>query len=320
MSLVARAQKTSLLGVHDLPEHELPYEALGEDRQPYDLNDAVAITQLKAALAALGAYWSDRLARLDPATETRWQHIDVATAAWEPAAADEFAFAVGRLRGAGWQVSGPYAVETPVGPQPTATGLELVAGAVNQLLGGTPRMTHYETWRGGVFAPPSLISGPSPSDPVTAQYFYGAGFKLPPAQVQGGVASGLQLVREALTTAWSDAMLEGQPEAYRASIEKRILEMRSERDKLVEIAIANAPPREGQTVVEHVAQAECLKIGGIWDPSAGSCAITEKQKAESGGTNYAPWILLALGAAGVGYALWKSRQPSYGFARRNNRG
>lgn len=320
MSLVARAQRTSLLGVHDIGEQDLPYESLGEDKQPYDLGNVTAVKELKTALVTLGYYWSDKLARPDPSTETRWSQIDLASEGWEPAAADELAFAIGRLRGAGWQVKEPYAFETPVGPQPTPTGLELIAGAVNQLLGGSPRMAHYEAWRGGVMAPPSVISGPSATDPVTPNYFYGTAFKVAPANVEGGVAAGLQMVRTALTEAWKDAMAPDKDESYRREVEKRIIDMRAERDKLVEIAIANAPPREGKTVVEHVAAEQCTGSGGVWNPSDGTCVFMAQKKDEPSPKNYVPWVVLGLGALGVGYAWWKSRGPSYAPARRGFRG
>lgn len=306
VSFVAKAHGASLLGVHGLPESDLPYESLGVVRQPYDLNEPAAAIQLKTALVALGTYWSDRLAKPDPAKETRWTKIDVSTPYWEPEAADELAFAIGRLRGLGWQVPPPYAVETAVGPQPTATGLELIAGAVNDLLGGVPKMTHYESWRGGWVAPPSLISGPSATDPVAPNYTYGPGFKLPPYEVEGGVASGLQLVREALTKAWVDAMTPDKDESYRLDVEARIIDMRAQRNQLVEIAIAGTTPREGNTVVEHVEPEACSKSGGIWDPADLTCTVKAKEPVAE--RSYAPWILLGLGAAGVGYALWKSSQ------------
>jgi hypothetical protein len=315
LSIVAKAQGTSILGVHGIEESELPYESLGEDKTPYDLNDPVAIQQVKSALLALGRYWSDRVAREDPAIETRWSWIDPSVPSWDPSTADEFAFAVGRLRGLGWQVSGPYAVETPVGPQPTATGLELIAGAVNDLLGGTPRMTHYEAWRGGWVSPPSVISGPAPSDPVSPCQFYGPAFNLPPYGLTGGLAGALELVRRALTQAWIDAMEPGQNEAYRKAVEQRILEMRGERDRIVEIAIAGEPIREGQTTVEHLAPEACANAGGIWNAVTYSCdPPAPKAPASPSGTNYAPWVLLALGAGGVAYALWKRNENLKGQA------
>ena len=297
MDMVRRAQQTSLLGNYELPgreEQAAPYVQLGDTSIPYDLDAPGVIAEIKAALVALGQRAADRFQTSDPAIETRYKDIlldeDVPT--WDAATADEFAIAIGRYRGWGWQVPGPYAVMTPGGPQPTATGLELIAGAVNELLGGFPRMVRYEQWRSGAFAPPSMVSGPKANAPVRRTSNFGTTFLYSPPDAPGDVLEQVAAADRMLSDAWAGAMQAGS-EQERAVYASTMVLGRSVRDAWVREAIAQTPVREGTTEVEHVDQSACVNLGGQWDAATNECKALEPAQAET--ESSAPWIILAVG-------------------------
>lgn len=145
--------------------------------QPYDLNTPGSVAEIKRALYELAKRGADPLQNpTDPVTETVWKELEWTgpyADAWTGQASDELVTALSRYAQAS-EIPGPYIqlggsnlgkYGIVGGAQPTAAGLEVLAGAVEQRLGGQPIMQKYLEWRGGTFAPPSTVSGP-PSDAV----------------------------------------------------------------------------------------------------------------------------------------------------------
>lgn len=160
----------------------IEFGSMGQDvasdmDKPFDLNEPGVVLEIKKALVALAQADADPLRNPDdPIQETVWQEIVMTgphAEAWEGAAADELVTAMSRYAPTSGIV-GPYVqlggsqfgkYGIVGGAQPTAAGLEVLAGAVQQRLGGQPVMGSYLKWRGGAFSPPSTVSGP----PSTAQ-------------------------------------------------------------------------------------------------------------------------------------------------------
>lgn len=162
--------------------HISPYISLpmGGDKSPFDLNAPGVVLEIKQALIALAVRGSDPVNNSDPIQEDAWKNIvttgDYANG-WDGPTADEFVCMLSRYRG---MIDGPYlqsSAPAPVGivggPQPMARGLEVLAGAVEEVLGGMPTMTKYLAWRDGYFDPPSSVSAPDPTDPVKFCTFQG---------------------------------------------------------------------------------------------------------------------------------------------------
>lgn len=146
--------------------------------QPYDLNVPEHVIELKLALFELAKRDADSFRNPDdPIKERRYKDMILDgryAASWDGATADEFVMAISRYQGDS-SLSGPFmqiggsrfGAGIVGGPQPTAQGLEVIAGAVEQRLGGTPKMSNYLGWRGGAIPPPSSISGPDENAVVT---------------------------------------------------------------------------------------------------------------------------------------------------------
>lgn len=305
MDWVSRMQQRSLLAGYERPvreEQASPYIQLGDTSIPYDLNQPGVVRELKLALRKLGELSADSHRTSDPAIETRWQDIvvDEEVPSWDAATADEFAIAVGRYRGWGWQVPEPYARSTPGGPQPTASGLELIAGAVNELLGGHPRMVIYEQWREGTFEPPSVISGPPANAAVIDVSYFGPAYMATPAGTAQDIVMQINEAERMLTEAHAGAMVASN-ENERAHYAAMMLLARSIRDAWVRTAQAQAPIRTGETTVDPVAPDACAKLGGSYDPATGSCHRVET--ASSKPSSATPWIVLAVGGLLVGSSL-----------------
>jgi hypothetical protein len=310
MDWVQRMQSSSLLAGYERPvreEQASPYVQLGNTSVPYDMNQPGVVRELKRALATLGALAADPLRNADPAIETRWKDIvaDEPVPSWDAATADEFAIAVGRYRGWGWQVPEPYARSTPGGPQPTASGLELVAGAVNQLLGGHPRMAIYEQWREGTFEPPSVISGPPANAPVIDVSYLGPSYVAMPPSTAPDIGQQINEAERMLTEAHAAAMV-AENETDRARHAATMLLARSIRKAWVAEAQAQAPTRTGETTVDPVAPDACARLGGSYDPTTGGCLRVESASAEP--SSATPWIVLAVGALLVGSSLLEQRK------------
>lgn len=306
MDLVRRAQAESLMGPYEPvpgPERAAPYVGVGQMQGPYDFSEPVAILEMKAALKALGELAADKFRTSDPAIETRWRDIIAGEPSWDAAAADEFAIAIGRYRGLGVQVPGPYAVDTPGGPQPTATGLELIAGAVNDLLGGSPRMLNYESWRGGSFAPPSIVSGPAADTPVIHTDYFGTDFRLPPADTRPDVLEQIVAANGMITDAQKDAMFNRPAESEQVRAQKAADMMlgRSIRDAWIAEALAESEVT-GETHELTVPEKEraCIDLGGQWN---GESCVTPPEPAPSTSSPASPaasrGALVALGSLGL---------------------
>jgi hypothetical protein len=176
-----RQQQTSLLGsnyeaVGAVEQAHSPYDGLGAAaKAPFDLNDPEAVAEIKRALVALAERDADPFqGPSDLITETVWKEVDPTSPAWDGQTADEFVAAISRYApntgvfGPYMQLGGSKYGEHGIvgGPQPTANGLEIIAGAVETKLNGTPRMSKYLAWRGGMFNPPSMVSKPPPGSVV----------------------------------------------------------------------------------------------------------------------------------------------------------
>jgi hypothetical protein len=300
IDIVRRAHQTSLLGALD---GEAPYQDLGGvNRAPYDLNAPGNIAEVKDVLRALGAKASS-----EGADETRYQAIrDDAGGlpTWDPASADELVLTLGRYRDVQWLsatgIEEPWWVQTPVGPQPTATGLEMLAGAAGYVL-GQPMMPGYLAWRGGYLTPPSRVSGPSATDPVIPVSYYGPDFIYTPPGAPEPHASGIASVEAGLLADWSSAAA-GTNAAERVALAASMVARRALREALIRAAIAVMPPREGSTSVEHVDEQACAKASGTWDAATGTCTVP-------GGTSKSSFWLWLIGMnVGMAGVYWLTRK------------
>lgn len=317
LEFLSRVQSASLMGPYEPADPEelaAPYVGVGDTSIPYDLGAPGIIREVKQALKALGVLAADRHRTPDPAIERRYEAIviDEDVPSWDAASADEFAIAIGRYRGWGLQVPWPWASDSAGGPQPTATGLELLAGAVNDQLGGHPRMVMYEQWRQGTFAPPSRVSGPDADAPVVPLTYFGVEYTAAPATVEPDIAEQISASERMLSDAWTSAMT-ATTEEERAYLASTMQLARSLRTAWVAQAQARAPEREGTTVVEPLAPTACVKLGGRWDEQQHRCVPPPEQAAPS---SSAPWLILAVGGLLVaGSFLSKDRARLTGGLR-----
>jgi hypothetical protein len=291
LKLIRGAHSASLLGLGEAPYIDLS----GDDKPPYDLNAPGVLGEIKAVLRALG----QKLTEGQSPREQRWMSIrddDSGIPTWDEASADSFALMLGRIASVQWLsatgIEEPWSVETPVGPSPTATGLEMLAGASLYYL-GSPGMPAYLAWRGGTLGPPSRVSGPSATDRVVPPSYFGP-FLYVPAGLPEPFATSLFAVEEALRADWRDAAA-ASDETARIMIAGNMLIHRLARDAIIGESVGHIPPREGQTEIAHVDEDACGRAGGSWDGAAGSCVVKSKYG----------WLWLAaipVGVAGV-YAL-----------------
>jgi hypothetical protein len=295
-----------------------PYVGFGAIDKPFDLKAPGAIQEVKRALVALAAYEADPFrSKEDPATELIWKHIDPTSPSWDPMTAMEYALAVGRYAqeyGTGlFDIPPPYAQMSDPGPQPTATGLELLAGAVAQHLGGTPAMPMYLAWRSlgctVCLAPPSKVSGPKPTDPVLPTDDFGTKFLYPPpAELAKDPEAGAALAKlEAeLAGDWKTAMT-AKHETERATIAFKYLTDRIGRDALVAMLIARAKVRIGTTTVDPSTIQACLEHGGSWNTVTNGCEARPMTTASAGGSIPVVGIVVAAGATAAVLYWWNKR-------------
>jgi len=159
--------------------------ALGDTGQPFDLNAPGVVREIKTALIELARAGADPLRNpTDPIVETTWKRLSdemgdpQAVDAWTGAAADQYVTMLSRYGDIRGDLDGPFTqlggskfgkYGIVGGAQPTAHGLEVLAGAVRRDL-GRGMMPLYESWRGGMFDPPSAVSAPAPTarvEPIT---------------------------------------------------------------------------------------------------------------------------------------------------------
>lgn len=293
-----------------------PYVAFGADLPPYDLGAQGAVAEVKRALRALGELHADPLRNppgTDIATETTWKAITLHDDLWDDVAAEEFLLAVSRYRGLGWQVPEPYAQlgEPGAAPQPTIGGLELIAGAVHDRLGGSPPMVRYEQWREAgcvvCFDPPSAMSRP----PATTPVFRTKQIPLvhtPPADAPKDLLAKVVAADAAQQSLWLQATM-AETEAARAKFAVAMQAARVARAVAVQAAVDAAPERTGVTLLDEAFR-QCVAKRWIWDPYEKKCsppvvAAAKPPHRSSGGL----WVALGLLAAGgVGVALWRQKR------------
>jgi hypothetical protein len=294
MKLIRAAHSASFLGVG-----EAPYVDLGAgDAPPYDMNAPGVIGEVKAVLVDLAQKLT---AGVSPA-DTRWQSIrddQDGVPTWDEATADELVLMLGRIRNLQWLATAgieePWWSIAPVGPIPTATGLEMLAGATSYFAG--PPMPRYLAWRSGTIAPPSRVSGPSASAPVVPPSYYGP-FLYAPAGMPEPYASSLATIEAAMLADWGSAAT-ASDETARSVIAGNMLIHRAARDAIISQALSLIPPREGVTTVAHVDAEACAKVGGTYDEASGRCNVK----------SIASWLWLLSIPVGIG-AVYYATRPS----------
>jgi len=255
------------------------YVSLAGFEKPYDLNIPGAVFEIKRALVALAVFGSDpNLNPDDPIKETIWQRI-TQDDSWDSSVADEFVFAMSRyknLYGSNQvQQGGSPPTNMVGGLQPTASGLECLAGAVKQRLGGYPPMTMFLAWRGGTFDPPSSISGPASNAQVIPSVNRGAMASsldyvpLSPNAIPEEKTS-VAILDQQLDACWK-MILNASNETDRLTGQQCIEGVRLIRNTSVNTINLTAQQRTGTTTVESGAGIACQKAGGTYDPASGDC-------------------------------------------------
>jgi len=284
---ILRAQRASLFG---LGNAIYSGPGLGADLPAYDLGAPGVIRELKRALVALASAESDpfKKSAADVATEQTWKLI-TDDDSWDGPAAEEFLLAISRYRPHAiidaLHISEPYVQQGLPGgpPQPVVNGLELIAGAVRQKIGGVPAMVKYEAWRAQgctfqatCFAPPSTISKPPDATPVLLTQ---RGVRIVPSAnadpAQLGLVAALDAQQQAV---WKFAMA-ATNEQQRAQLASSMVSARTTRDAAALAAGGVVPPQPpqpvqpGPPVVVTPAETACVTAGGFWDPSKLACTM-----------------------------------------------
>lgn len=257
LSTIERMQRQSLFGYtygnETTPNNE--YMGFGAVMSAYDLNTPGAIAEIKRAMVALAQLSNPFGGAADPVIETTWKLItddDI----WDEAAGEEFLLAMSRYRnasGLNWpHIAEPYVQPGLEGslPQPTVSGLELLAGAAVNLA-PSARMKLYEQWRSTgctlCIKPPSNVSMPGKATPVLLTVNVGSRLAVPPQAPQdlAAVAAGFDAD---LQTMWNVA-LASPSEALRASNATVMRVIQKSRDDAAMAAINATPIRQGVTTV-----------------------------------------------------------------------
>jgi LPXTG-motif cell wall-anchored protein len=327
-----------------------PYLSLGEEpraamSQPFDLNAPGVPLEIKQALVALARVDADPLtAQGDPIRETVWQELVLSGPyqdAWEGAAADEFVTAISRYAPASG-IPGPYVrlgggagkYGIVGGAQPTAAGLEVLAGAIQTKLGGVPSMQRYLAWRGGVFAPPSTISGPPAGAAVlpiqrSGKFWDPTGYTPMWSGAPADIRQNVERLDESLISCIQSQVTLQTEEQRLIGINDCLRSVRAARHQLVLLANKDAPLPEcpdGSHYDRSAARCvpntpidlppvdipipgteECVAdlIASGRSPEDAKALCTETAK-----TGSSPWLGIAVGAGlGLGaYYLWKRRE------------
>jgi len=238
-----------------------------EAQRVYDLNQPGRVKEIKDVLYHLSKLKSDSLQT--PAeelqTEDTWKHMRRSgqhADAWDGATADAFVLAIGRYKDlAGYLLSPPPMSQLLIefqggktgvigGPQPTIAGMEMLAQAARQLLGGAPQLSQYVQWRGGDLS--SLLDLPPDAKvfPVLkAGPIYDArGWTLawrdgPVAQANPQLVDELDLVEDSIQANWR--MAQDEPdEKGREERASSLISNRATRDQIVREMNKGAPPRD----------------------------------------------------------------------------
>jgi hypothetical protein len=294
----------------------------GDTSKPFDLNAPGVVVEIKKALVALAQADADPLRNPDdPIQETVWQHIVLQgphADAWEGAAADELVTAMSRyapttgLQGPFVQLGGSKFGKYGIvgGAQPTAQGLEVLAGAVQQRLGGQPAMTKYLAWRGGAFAPPSTVSGPPANAQVIPSGRHGAfwdpsGYTPLWDGAPDNLKQAVTQLDESLIACiqqQADLKTEGQ---RLIGINDCLLPTRASRHQAVLLANEGAPPPECPAGHSYdAAQGRCVEDTGIVDLPPPSMADCVKAYMEIEGKSRAEAEAICMGPGASGDTRW----------------
>jgi len=312
LAWIARMQHEQILGLggetytYGQIRHALPYSGLGADLAPYDLNAPGAVAEVKRSLRSLAEAESDPFKKcpIEVVTETTWKDLtddDV----WDEAAAEEMLLAASRYRGMGWQVPPPYVQqgEPGGGPQPSVNGLELIAGAANQRLGGSTKMKLYEAWRKAgctfqatCFDPPSAVSRPASETAVTRTLVTGPRKVAPPTATDDYQAA-IKAADDYQQALWMQAA-EAPNETERLRLALFMKQAAQARDAVVDAAAAAAPVRTGTTTVDD-ANRKCQDAGGKYDVATGICTGAKKKEPSQAGL----YIGVGLAAVALFWAL-----------------
>lgn len=288
LDYIKRAQAIRLSGVgSEDSRHPLqPYVALGATQSPsYDFSLPGAVTEVKRALVAL-------------ALKEALDHTDLSTDdVWDAETALEFALMVGRHRSRWpWALSDPFMSDAPYPSslQPTVNGLELLAGAANAELDKTSKLSTYETWRGGAFAPPSVISRPPPTAGIRPTYAISPRTFVPsdaPADLAAAVGALDTMKKQLLLSA-----IVANSEPLRAEIRSAYGHVVDDREQAVAGAI------QGSDLVAR-ARADCQGASGQWDDPSETCTMPGRLPASASVSGTDPTgagVLVMLGLVGAG--------------------
>ena len=311
-----------------------PYalRALGEGEVPYDLNTPGAVKEIKDVLIALGKQQADPIANpSDPQIEKIYSFIDTSPGfedAWDGATADALVLAIGRYKDlAGFMFSpGSFAQLQPQtdefgnetivgGPQPTVSGLEVLAQAARKLLHDSPQLDHYVAWRGGSLTNP--FSSP-PKQNVVSSTKLGRAWdphgwtvawrKGPVATANPDLVGKLDLTEESLRTSWNAAQLETSEQARKARADA-LSSDRLARDAIVRQLNAGATePTCSEQSVWSAKDGACMPRcdpSTTYNPTTGQCELT-LPVVEIVSPQPLSWLAKAgvtAGAAVVGFAL-----------------
>lgn len=317
--MIRRAQSEQLFGfAGELEDVYSPYQggtrSLGDTSLPYDLNAPGAVAEIKNALRGIAALQSQKevvvgpvkVASVDPVQETVWQQMG-SDDTWNLATALEFVFFATR-NGLDKQFPAqpPYFVDGkyPSGPQPTVSGLELLASAVNTLLSdSSSKLKIYEAWRGGVFSPPSFVSQPS-SDAKVVQTANFRPTTFLPADASAASKQALADADNKVAFSWKAAAA-SKDESQRVAVAKQLTDAATEREKVISDASMTTPSLK-------TAEQNCIESGGTWNAAKQTCIIqreppppdnknTPPARAEESNTML--WVLGGLAIVGVAGAL-----------------
>jgi len=290
---------------------------LGAEASAYDLKGLGSVREIKRALKALGKNLFDPFKQKNPITETTWQQL-TDDDAWDGVTADAFTIAVGRYNKKFWGITGPFMFDAPSGPQPTAHGLELIAGAVNQFLGGHPRMDHYLTWRGGHFDPPSVISGPPADSPITLTTNFGPSFLQLPAdtsEIAPEVLTSLAGQEQAMREMWI-ACVDAKLESTRSFLAEGLAGTRALRQAMMRLARTQALKKpceaKGWVWVETETEAYCTEPPTAYVPPVEKTPpVSPPPKSPTSKTSLGLIVIGLVGVAG----WWLTRPKATGVAR-----
>lgn len=311
--------------------------AMGSVSVPFELDETATI-ELKMALHALASRASDPLLNpIDPATERSWTRMALSgpfAGAWDGPSSDELVTALSRYAKSSG-ISGPY-VQLQAGgngryginggPQPTPAGLEVIAGAVETILGGAPRMSKYLAWRGGVFAPPSSVSGPGLSsivipNPRPGKVWQPDGYTTVWPDGDPEWVAIVGQLDDSLVSCWEQQLTLTSETARRIGLDQCILSTRASRDQAVRKANEGVPSPICPEFHEWDATALiCQRLPGVIDlpevvPTDEMCiqaymdeGKSEREARELCHLSAKPFLsstsrLLAVGAA-VGISAW----------------